>query len=152
MSLETSTFETDAWSADTMARELRDPNCVYLVAFPPGAPELIEGYAGLLAPEGAQQGDIQTIAVAPGARGHGLGRTLVLSLVSAARRRGAREIFLEVRDDNPGARRLYERLGFVELGVRRGYYQPGNVDAIVMRLHIPAPEFDLADATPEVTG
>jgi ribosomal protein S18 acetylase RimI-like enzyme len=40
---------------------------------------------------------------------------------------------LEVREDNPRARRLYLRHGFAEAGIRRGYYQPSGVDAVVMR-------------------
>jgi len=142
MALETSTFENDAWSPEMMARDVADPNCYYLVAFPPDQPERIEAYAGLLAPRGAPEGDIQTIAVAPSARGHGLGRTLMHALIGEARKRGAREVFLEVRADNPSAQRLYERLGFTEVGVRRGYYQPDNVDAIVMQLVIPAPTME----------
>ena len=43
-----------------------------------------------------------------------------------------------MRADNPSAQRLYRRLGFEDVGVRRGYYQPDDVDAIVMRLRIPA--------------
>lgn len=143
MALETSTFENDAWSPEMMARDVADPGCYYLVAFPPDEPGRIQGYAGLLAPRGALEGDIQTIAVAGPARGHGLGRTLMLSLIAEARRRGAREVFLEVRADNPAAQRLYRRLGFDEVGVRRGYYQPDNVDAIVMRLAIPEPATQL---------
>lgn len=142
MALETSTFENDAWSPEMMARDVADPNCYYLVAFPPDEPGRIEAYAGLLAPRGAPEGDIQTIAVAPVARGRGLGRTLMQALIGEARKRGAREVFLEVRADNPSAQRLYERLGFAEVGVRRGYYQPDNVDAIVMRLVIPAPTME----------
>ncbi|TFD71829.1 ribosomal protein S18-alanine N-acetyltransferase [Cryobacterium sp. Hb1] len=137
MHLETTIFENDAWSAPMMLRDLGDPACYYLVAFPPDSPRTIEAYAGLLAPQGATEGDIQTIAVADTARGHGLGRALMEALISEARKRGARLIFLEVRADNPGAQRLYQRLGFLDVGVRRGYYQPDNVDAIVMRLNIP---------------
>jgi ribosomal-protein-alanine acetyltransferase len=153
MELETGIFVNDAWSPEAMERDVADPNCYYLVAFPPDSPETIEAYAGLLAPRGAMEGDIQTIAVTEAARGHGLGRTLVLSLITEARKRGIREVFLEVRADNPSAQRLYRRLGFEDLGVRRGYYQPDNVDAIVMRLHVPEPEMVLtpAAAAPEAT-
>lgn len=152
MALETSIFENDAWSPEMMARDVADPSCYYLVAFPPDAPERIEAYAGLLAPRGALEGDIQTIAVAEPARGHGLGRTLMLSLIGEARKRGAREVFLEVRADNPSAQRLYRRLGFEDVGVRRGYYQPDNVDAIVMRLSIPAPMMAPTGADPVTTA
>lgn len=144
MAIETAMFPTDAWSPEAMARDVSDPNCYYLVAFPSEAPQNIEAYAGLLAPRGAFEADIQTIAVAEGAQGRGLGRVLMLRLIDEARSRGARELFLEVRADNPGARHLYEKLGFTEIGVRRGYYKPDNVDAIVMRLAITAPQPGLA--------
>ncbi len=140
MALETRIFENDAWSTEAMTRDVTDPDCYYLVAFPPDEPARIDAYAGLLAPRGATEGDIQTIAVAEDARGQGLGRTLVLALLTEARKRGAREVFLEVRADNPGAQHVYRRLGFEDLGVRRGYYQPDNVDALVMRVRLTDPE------------
>ena len=105
-----------------MAAELAHRHGYYLVAFPPADPERIEGYAGLRAPRGAQQADIQTIAVVPGARRGGLGRALMGALIAEARDRGVREIFLEVRADNQGARALYESLGFEPIAVRPGYY------------------------------
>jgi N6-L-threonylcarbamoyladenine synthase len=137
MLLETHIFENDAWSTEMMLRDVTDPGCYYLVAFPPDAPQQIVAYAGLQAAPRSPESDIQTIAVAEEARGQGLGRVLMLSLITEARKRGARETFLEVRADNPGAQHLYRSLGFDDLGVRRGYYQPDNVDAIVMRLTIP---------------
>jgi ribosomal-protein-alanine acetyltransferase len=139
MALETRIFAKDAWSVEAMARDVTDPNCYYLVAFPPDVPTQIDAYAGLLSPRRALQGDIQTIAVTEDARGHGLGRTLMLALLTEARKRGAREVFLEVRADNPDAQRVYRRLGFEDLGVRRGYYQPDDVDALVMRVRLPDP-------------
>lgn len=140
MPLETGTFGADAWSTDSMAAELASPHTYYLVAFQADTPHAIDGYAGLLAPRGAREADVQTIAVAEGARRNGLGRALLGDLIGEARRRGAAEVFLEVRADNPGAQNLYASFGFEPLGVRRGYYQPGNVDAIVMRLALTAEE------------
>jgi N6-L-threonylcarbamoyladenine synthase/ribosomal-protein-alanine N-acetyltransferase len=49
-------------------------------------------------------------------------------------------VFLEVRADNPGARALYESLGFAEIAVRPDYYQPDGVDAVIMRLADPEPD------------
>ncbi len=80
---------------------------------------------------------MQTIAVAPAARGRGLGRGLMHALITEARRRGIAELFLEVRADNPIARALYRSLGFEEIGVRPRYYRRG-IDAIMMRLTVPA--------------
>ncbi|NYF09676.1 ribosomal-protein-alanine acetyltransferase [Leifsonia sp. AK011] len=144
MAIEHDLFGTDAWSRESMVAEVSDRHGYYLVAFPVGEPGRIDAYAGLRAPLREPQADIQTIAVVPAARRHGLGRTLMLSLIDEARQRGAREIFLEVRADNPGAQALYESLGFEGIAVRPRYYQPDDVDAIVMRLTIPEPEVSLA--------
>ena len=76
--------------------------------------------------------------IAEAARGRGRGRALLRALLETARERGAREIFLEVRDDNPTATALYASEGFVEIGRRPRYYQPDDVDAIVMKLDLAA--------------
>ncbi|HEY1531636.1 MAG TPA: ribosomal protein S18-alanine N-acetyltransferase [Galbitalea sp.] len=134
MALETPTFTTDAWSAESMRSELASGNTYYLVAFDEASPNDLVGYGGLLAARGSGDGDIQTLAVAPEARRNGLGRTLVTALLSEARARGAKEVFLEVRADNPNARALYDSLGFEQIAVRAKYYQPDGVDAEIMRV------------------
>ena len=75
------------------------------------------------------------VAVHPERRGLGHGRELVGAIVAEAEVAGVRVIFLEVRAGNVVARRLYRLLGFKDLGVRRGYYGPGQ-DAIVMELRL----------------
>ena len=144
MELERSTFVSDAWSEHAMAAEVGGDHRYYLVAFEPEHPERVDGYAGLLALGAGADADIQTIAVAPHARRHGLGRALMRALIGEARKRGARDVFLEVRADNPAAQSLYRSLGFQEIGVRPKYYQPDGVDALVMRLTIPEPETTIA--------
>ena len=139
MAIETAVFASDAWSAEMMRAELAFADSYYLVAFDPAAPAHLDAYAGLRCAPGSVEGDVQTIAVADRARRQGLGRTLVISLVNEARRRGAREVFLEVRADNDTAARLYRELDFEQIGIRPGYYQPGNVDALVMRLAVADP-------------
>ncbi|MFI2189562.1 GNAT family N-acetyltransferase [Streptomyces sioyaensis] len=89
------------------------------------------GYGGLAAIDGT--GDIQTIATARDQWGSGLGSRLLTELLGAATDFECHEVLLEVRVDNLRAQRLYERFGFEPIGFRRGYYQPGNVDALVMR-------------------
>jgi len=158
MPLESATFENDAWSAESMSSELGSENTWYLVAFPAtrggadadeGAdPDALAGYAGLLAPEGSREAEIQTIAVAPSARRHGLGRLLMETLLAEARVRGSRQVFLEVRADNPNARALYDSLGFEQIGVRKKYYQPDGVDAEVMRLTFTGETIPRPDAGP----
>ena len=142
MALETSTFGSDAWSRGSMRAELGSRHGYYLVAEVVGRAErepqhpdaALAGYAGLLAPAGSGQGDIQTIAVAPAARRRGLGRALMVALLEEARLRNAVEVFLEVRADNPNAQELYASLGFEQIAVRPQYYQPDGVDAHIMRL------------------
>ena len=139
MAIEHAVFPSDAWSRESMLAELSNRHTRYLVAFDQDAPDDLLAYAGLLAPKGAAQADIQSVAVVGSARRRGLARTLVQTLVAEARDRGAREIFLEVRVDNPNAQALYDSLGFERIAVRKGYYQPDNVDGVVMRLDVPSP-------------
>ncbi|MER3390318.1 MAG: ribosomal protein S18-alanine N-acetyltransferase [Microcella sp.] len=133
MQLERATFPTDAWSRDVMAAELASPHTVYLVA---ESGDDIVAYAGLSAALHADQADLQTIAVDPTHRRLGVGTVLVQHLLALARGRGAQEMLLEVRADNPGAVALYERHGFARIAVRPRYYQPDDVDAIVMRAEL----------------
>ncbi len=81
---------------------------------------------------------VQTIAVDREHWSTGLGARLLAELLTTATAFDCREVLLEVRVDNTRAQRLYERFGFEPVGVRRGYYQPGNVDALVMRLSDPS--------------
>jgi ribosomal-protein-alanine N-acetyltransferase len=136
MALETSTFGSDAWSPASMLSELESEHTYYLFAFDPETPELLAGYGGLLAPRERGDGDIQTLAVAEDARRAGLGRRLVIALLAEAETRGASEVFLEVRADNPHARALYDSLGFEQIAVRAKYYQPDGVDAQIMRVRL----------------
>ncbi|MCS5732612.1 ribosomal protein S18-alanine N-acetyltransferase [Herbiconiux daphne] len=144
MALEESSFESDAWSRESMLREIEHPYCYYLVGVDAEHPGAVEGYAGLLSPPGASDADIQTIAVSERSRGRGLGRQLMTRLLAEAARRGAKSMFLEVRADNPVAHALYLSLGFADIAVRPAYYQPDGVDAIVMRAPLRRPEPTLA--------
>lgn len=74
------------------------------------------------------------ITVKPESQGRGLGLRLLEHLMSRAYQLNARECFLELRDSNRSAYRLYERFGFNEIGRRRDYYPVagGREDALVM--------------------
>jgi len=135
MAIERRSFPTDAWSAEAMAAELSGPYSHFLVDEEDG---IVLGYGGLRAVRGAADADIQTIAFLTEHRGAGRGRALLRALLTEAAERGAREVFLEVRADNPGAEGLYISEGFVEIARRPRYYQPDDVDAIVMRLDLRA--------------
>ena len=130
MAIENASFPTDAWPENAMAAELEGTYGRYIVAEEDGT---IQGYAGLRHLPGGADSDVQTIAVAAEARGKGLGRTLLRELLATAIERRAREVFLEVRADNPVAEKLYLSEGFTEIGRRARYYQPDDVDAIIMK-------------------
>jgi ribosomal-protein-alanine N-acetyltransferase len=147
MALENASFPTDAWSAAMMREELASPHGWYVVVEEAGR---LVGYAGLRAVRGARDADVQTITISEAARGRGRGRALLRALLDEAVRRGVHDVFLEVRDDNPVAQKLYLSDGFAEVGRRPRYYQPDDVDAIVMQLDLrgwAARRAESADAT-----
>lgn len=146
MAIERASFPTDAWSEAMMAEELRGPYGFYVVVEQAGR---TVGYAGLRSLPGASDGDIQTIALSAEVRGRGRGRTLLRHLIEEAARRRVRELFLEVRADNPVAQRLYASEGFTEIGVRPKYYQPDGVDAVIMKLDVRAWDAARADQPSE---
>ena len=118
MRIENAVFVGDAWSERTMTAEVASAHAHYLVAA--DASGQVVAYAGLFAARGNPQADIQTIAVLPEARRRGLGRALMMALLTEADRRGATEVFLDVRADNESAQTLYASLGFVVTGEEDG--------------------------------
>ncbi len=125
--IEAELFGDERWSAAMFWNELANGH-YYLVALQDG---VVVGYAGLSV-TGAEAW-VQNIAVRKDRQRQGIGRALLEALLVEADRRGARPVLLEVAVDNAKAQRLYDRYGFAPVGVRRGYYQPSNTDAVVMR-------------------
>jgi [ribosomal protein S18]-alanine N-acetyltransferase len=152
IALEHELFPDDPWTPEMFADEVAQPreSRLYLLAEADAgdggvaASDIVSGrgaasgpvmagYAGMMFIPGGTQADVLTIAVRKAYWGQGIGSALLSALLTAARERGCAEVFLEVRADNPRAHGLYLRRGFEDLGVRRGYYQPSGMDAIVMR-------------------
>ena len=139
MPYEQQMFGPEAWSRQGYLDELADTELrYYIIAESAAATEAaataehrLLGTAGLLTI--GETAQILTVGVLPPARRRGVGRLLVRELVAEARRRGAVEVLLEVREDNEAAQRLYAAEGFTVLGRRRGYYEQGRVDAVTMR-------------------
>lgn len=129
MSMERTIFPDDAWTTEQMAQGLSSPYAHYVVVEQGGD---IIGYAGAFHLPGDDVADIHTIAVAASARGHGVGAELFDNVLSWCATNGARRILLEVRSDNLAAQNLYQSRGFQTIAIREGYYQPANVDALVM--------------------
>lgn len=133
------------WSRKSFASEVcENPLARYLVAEivgdgpdGEGRKPRLAGYAGLWAV--GEEGHITNVAVHPDCRRRHLGRLLVASLISQTYREGLRDYTLEVRVSNLPAIRLYENFGFREAGVRKGYYEDNNEDAMIMWLSVGEP-------------
>lgn len=91
-----------------------------------------------VAMDGVDEVHLLNIAVDRSLHGQGVARSLLASLYDRCRQRQAQTLWLEVRPSNTPARALYEREGFVQIGVRKNYYpaSQGREDAIVMKRDI----------------
>lgn len=122
----------DAWRAETLAALLATPGVAAALA------RQGEREAGLaIWRVAADEGEIITLGVVPGAVGQGIGGDLTRTACAWMRLRGCRTVFLEVACDNEAAKRLYRGAGFEIVGLRKRYY--GNrdgtfADAAIMRL------------------
>jgi ribosomal-protein-alanine N-acetyltransferase len=130
------------WNEDQFRREVAygPPGAVLVVRFAaPGRPGIAAYCAYRLV---VDEMSVMDVAVAPGWRRRGLASWLVRFSLARAARDGARRAFLEVRAGHEPARSLYARLGFAEVGRRRGYYAGPVEDAVVLSLDpIPAPPY-----------
>lgn len=129
LAIEADLFGAEQWSAAMFWNELANGHHYRIATDDAGA---VLGYAGLaVAPP--DEAWVQNIAVRRDAQRRGIGRLLLEALLAEAARRSMRAVLLEVAADNGPAQRLYAAYGFEPIGVRRGYYQPSNTDALVMQ-------------------
>ncbi|MEU4239419.1 ribosomal protein S18-alanine N-acetyltransferase [Actinoplanes sp. NPDC026619] len=126
LTIEEDLFGAEKWSPAMFWNELAQRN-FYVVAVDQ---DELAGYAGLAVNDG--EAWVQNIAVRRTAQRRGIGRELLESLLGEAERRGIKQTLLEVAVDNAPAQHLYATYGFEPVGIRRGYYQPSNTDALVM--------------------
>ena len=108
----------------------------------PGVLAFVEPDGFILIRVAADEAEILTLAVRPAARRRGVAARLTARAVVAARAGGATRLFLEVAEDNTGARALYEALGFLLAGRRRGYYARKDgpaADALILALKFTVP-------------
>ena len=139
--IEADTFATP-WSRQSFYEEMTRNACArYLVAELPEAG--IVGFAGVWIV--IDEGHITNIAVRKEYRGQGIGRALTSALMQYAANLGVVYMTLEVRSSNGIAQRVYLSHGFIQVGVRKKYYEDNGEDALFMVCdHMPPadPEFE----------
>lgn len=118
---------SESWSENLLRSGLENRLDSYLVYEEAGT---VFGYCVLRIL--ADEGEIQRIAVDPAFRRRGVGRKLMEAMAALGRMKGVREVALEVRESNEGARKLYESYGFKQEAVRKEYYHNPTEDAIIM--------------------
>ena len=114
------------WSEAVWREELSSPFGLYLVLEEDG---VVSGHIGVK--HVADEAHVMTLAVRPERRRRGFARALFEAAFVSV---GARHVYLEVRPSNVAARALYDSLGFVQSGVRPGYY--GDEDALLLTLDV----------------
>ena len=119
---------SDPWSVNSVASELKNPLSCWLVAEEDGE---VAGYVG--SQTVMDESDMMNVAVHPDYRRKGIAEKLVMELVEALKKRDSRCLTLEVRASNEPARALYEKLGFVQVGLRKNYYRNPREDALILR-------------------
>ena len=120
---------TDPWSRSSFAAILEQPRVYFAVAMDAGGTLL--GYA--VAWFVLDEAELANLAVAPDARGRGIGGRLLRGALEAAETRGSASMYLEVRASNVSALALYTSHGFVEISRRTRYYRKPVEDALVLR-------------------
>lgn len=119
---------SDPWSETSVASELTNPLSCWLVSL---ENDRVTGYVGSQTVVG--ETDMMNIAVHPDFRRRGIAETLVIALVEELKTLESRCLTLEVRASNESAQKLYEKLGFSQIGRRPKYYRNPREDALILR-------------------
>jgi ribosomal-protein-alanine N-acetyltransferase len=125
---------SDPWSAAGIAEMFENETVEALVAIETGPEMRLAGY--LFARVIAGEAEILNVAVPKMFRRLGVGDALLVRALERLAERGAESVFLEVRESNEPAKRLYQRRGFRAVGLRADYYRRPAEHALVLRLDI----------------
>ena len=117
------------WDEASIRAELDDPLALWLIA--EGGDGAVLGYVG--SQSCFEDADILNVCVAPEARRRGLAEALMTELERRLLPKGVEKITLEVRASNEPAIRLYEKLGYSQVGTRKNYYEKPREDALIMQ-------------------
>lgn len=115
------------WSEKGFFDSLKAENTCYLTVLSEGK---VVGYCGLM--KVLEEGDITNVAVEETCRGRGVGYAMLKKLLEKGKSQGIEAFTLEVRESNAPAIGLYEKLGFVNCGIRKNYYENPVENAVIM--------------------
>lgn len=116
------------WSENAILHEVTNPISYWLVAVENGQ---VLGYVGSQYSYG--EADMMNLAVVPDFRKRGIGQLLVAELISHLDDLDVKSLTLEVRESNAAAVSLYEKMGFLQVGLRPNYYQKPREAALILR-------------------
>ena len=120
----------DPWGSREFTSALEAAQTIFLIA--ENDDGVVEGY--VIAMAVADEAEVLNLAVRPALRGRGIGGKLLDAALAEVNSRGAEQIYLEVRESNEAARKLYAARGFGEVARRAKYYRHPVEDALVLRL------------------
>lgn len=118
------------WSKKAFFDSLNSENTLYVVAEDESK---IKGYCGMYL--SFEEGNITNIAVSSSYRRHYAAYNMLNYIIKLAKEKGITDAFLEVRETNMPAIRLYEKLGFFKEGVRKNFYERPTENALIMWKH-----------------
>lgn len=118
----------DGWSENSLREELNNENALYLVAYDELTDKVI-GAAGLI--QSFDEGEILNVSVMKEYRRRSVGSKLLEEIILRGTKRGIASFTLEVREGNEGARKLYEKSGFVFEGIRPNFYSNPSEGACI---------------------
>ena len=118
----------DPWSENSVAAELEHDYSVWIVAL---EDETVVGYVG--AQVSFEEADMMNVAVHPDHRRKGIAEAVIQELIARLKQRQCEGLSLEVRASNTPAITLYEKMEFIQVGLRKNYYRNPKEDALILR-------------------
>ncbi|MDY6866393.1 MAG: ribosomal protein S18-alanine N-acetyltransferase [Chloroflexota bacterium] len=123
------------WPKDAFRYDLvREKNSIFWVAERTALEKPAEIIGSIVIWLVGEKAHIGTLAVKPGYRQCGVAQYLLARALIACAQKGEKQVFLEVRESNWAAQKLYRKFGFEAVGLQRGYYKDTHEDAILMAL------------------
>ena len=129
--LEIQSFPNEYWSLESIKSEISKDNCICIVAY---YNDKIVGY--LFSSFVYDESELNRIAVLNEFRNRKIGNSLIKYLIDILHNHSCKTLFLEVRESNKSAIKLYKNIGFKKNGIRNNYYKKPTENAVLMSLKL----------------